>query len=118
MNRTIYIAGPMRAAPFFNFPSFDIARDRLIASGWQVISPADMDREHGFDALDMPPDSDWNDLSQVPFTIQECFDHDIEAVKRADAIFMLKGWDKSTGAQAEYWCAKWLQKEVLFEEDY
>jgi len=115
--KSIYIAGPMRGKPFFNFPAFDAAHDKLEDEGWNAISPADMDREHGFDALDMEPDSDWNDLSQVPFTIDECMERDLEAIKNADAIYMLKGWQNSTGAQAEYWCARWRGKEILFEEE-
>jgi len=115
--KSIYIAGPMRGKPFFNFPAFDAAHDKMEDEGWDAISPADMDREHGFDALDMDPDSDWNDISQVPFTIDECMERDLEAVKKADAIYMLKGWQDSTGAQAEYWFAKWRQKEILFEEE-
>ncbi len=46
---TIYIAGPMSGYPQYNFPAFDEARDELRENGWQVVSPADMDREHGLD---------------------------------------------------------------------
>lgn len=113
--KSIYCAGAMRNIPYFNFPAFDAARDRMIAEGWKVISPADIDREHGFDPKDLPEDTDWNDLSGLPFTIEDCFERDIEAVKACDAIYMLKGWQNSTGAQAEYWCARWLHKEVLYE---
>src|SRR6056297_1520146 len=114
--KSIYIAGPMRGKPFFNFPAFDAAHDKMEDGGWSAISPADMDRDYGFDALDMDSDSDWNDMSLVPFTKEECMERDLEAVKNADAIYMLKGWQDSTGAQAEYWCAKWLGKEIYYEE--
>lgn len=115
--KSIYLSAPMRGVPYFNFPAFDAARDRLTAEGWKVISPADIDREHGFDPKDLPRDTDWNDLSGLPFTIEDCFERDIEAVKKCDAIYMLKGWQNSTGAQAEYWCARWLHKEVLYEPE-
>jgi len=115
--KSIYIAGPMRGKPFFNFPAFDAAHDKLEDEGWNAISPADMDREHGFDAMDIEPNSDWNDMSSVPFTKEECMERDLEAIKKSDAIYMLKGWQNSTGAQAEYWCAKWRSKEIYFQEE-
>jgi hypothetical protein len=116
--KTIYIAGAMRSKPFFNFPAFDAARDKLCKEGWQVISPADIDREHGFDAMTLPEDHDWNDLSDIPVTREECFDRDIEALRhKCNAIYMLKGWQSSTGAQAEHWCAKWLGLEIYYEEE-
>ena len=42
-----YVAGPMRSLPFFNFPTFDEVRDQLVKSGYNVISPADIDRAAG-----------------------------------------------------------------------
>ena len=115
--KSIYIAGPMRGISYFNFPAFDAAHDKLEDEGWNAVSPADLDREQGFDALDLLPTSDWNDLSTVPFNMKDCFDRDICAVSEADAIYMLKGWQNSTGAQAEFWCAKWLGKEIHYEEE-
>lgn len=116
--KTIYIAGPMRGIPYFNFHAFDAARDKLEAEGWQVISPADIDRENGFDAMQCPLKTDWNDLTDLPITREACFDRDIEAIRnKCDAIYMLKGWQGSTGAQAEYWCAKWLGLEVHYEPE-
>ena len=107
----------MRGKPYFNFPAFDAARDRLTSEGWNVISPADIDRENGFDPKDLPETTDWNDLSIVPFGIEDCFDRDIEAIRhKCDAIYMLKGWQTSTGAQAEYWAAKWLHREIIHEK--
>ncbi|MHB1850453.1 MAG: DUF4406 domain-containing protein, partial [Acidimicrobiales bacterium] len=44
----IYIAGPMRGVKDWNFPAFDAARDLLVAAGWEVVSPADLDRAGGF----------------------------------------------------------------------
>lgn len=105
--RTIYIAGPMRGRPFFNFPAFDAARDRLKAEGWNVLSPADMDREVGFDeSVDHEPSKQFLDAA---------LDRDIEAIKKADAIYMLRGWRESTGATAEYHLARWRHL-TIFEE--
>lgn len=46
-SRRAYIAGPMRGYDRFNFPAFDAAKDRLIEMGWDVVSPADLDRAVG-----------------------------------------------------------------------
>ena len=56
---TIYIAGKMRGIPYYNFPAFDAARDRLRECGFSVVSPADLDRDVGFDPATLPPDFDW-----------------------------------------------------------
>lgn len=117
-SKTIYVAGPMRGVEYFNFPAFDAATARLTAEGWTVISPADIDRDYGFDALDLPPHTNWDDLSDVDVTREECFDRDIDAIRnQCGAIYMLKGWQNSTGAQAEYWCAKWLGLEIHYEPE-
>ena len=107
--KTIYIAGPMRGYPLFNFPAFDAARDKLKAEGWKVLSPADMDRAVGFDpTIDQEPSKQFLD---------EAFDRDIEAIRNCDAIFMLTGWEASTGATAEYWIARWLHLSIFQEKE-
>jgi len=111
---TIYIAGPMRGIPYYNFPAFDKARERLIADEWDVVSPADMDREHGFHASTLPADHDWNTVPDG-VTLEGCVARDLEAVQRVDAIYMLDGWHDSKGARAEYSVAAWMGKEVLYE---
>lgn len=104
--KTIYIAGPMRGMPLYNFPAFDAARDRLSKEGWKVISPADMDRDVGFDETS-------KDVSKE--FLEEAMKRDLKALQKADAIYMLSGWEASTGATAEYWLARWRHIPV-FEE--
>ena len=41
----VYLAGPMRGKPNFNFPAFDYAAAKLREDGHEVFSPADKDRE-------------------------------------------------------------------------
>lgn len=108
----------MRGHVYFNFPAFDKARDELYEEGWIVFSPADIDREHGLDCTKLPLTTDWNDVDALPnFSLQEAFDRDIECIKNSEAIYMLKGWQSSTGATAEHACAKWLGKDILYEEE-
>jgi hypothetical protein len=103
----------MRGYPLYNFPAFDRARDLLTEQGWEVISPADMDRSvDGFDPTAMAPDHDWNSVpAQIDFN--ECVERDLAAVKSCDAIYLLPHWEKSLGARAEHALAAWLGKEVL-----
>ncbi len=112
----IYIAGPMRGYAFYNFPAFDAARDHWKASGQDVINPADLDREHGFDACKLSPDTDWGSYDSVPFDVCEAIDRDIEALKQCDAIYLLQGWQGSKGAKAEKALAEWLGLHVFFQE--
>ena len=88
----IYIAGPMRGKKWFNFPDFDWAKESLERAGWEVISPADLDREIGFDVASLPPDTDWSDVSKLGFDLKAAIQRDVAAILNCDAIFMLHGW--------------------------
>jgi len=111
----IYLAGPMRNIPFFNFPKFDRVAGELRKQGHTVLNPADLDRERGFDAMKCPPDTDW---SRVPagFDFDACVREDVECVLKCDAVYMLKGWHNSKGATAEKALAEWRGKQVMHEE--
>ena len=106
--KTIYIAGKMTGVPLFNFPAFDAARDVLEAEGWKVISPADLDREVGFDPL--------NETFVSKDFLDRAMRRDIEALLTCDAIYMLEGWETSTGAKAELALANWRHIPVFYEK--
>ena len=109
----IYIAGPMRGIPYYNFPAFDHARDDLLAYGHEVVSPADLDRRAAnFEASRLPAETDW---SAVPegFDLKACCARDLEALLTCDAIYMLPGWQKSRGAMAEWSVAVWRGLGVM-----
>lgn len=99
--KTCYIAGPMRGYPLYNFPAFDEAAESLREAGWKVVSPADLDRDNGFDP----------EIGEGPVPpLDDCIKRDLKAVLECDAIVLLPGWEKSTGAKAEYEVAKWAGK--------
>lgn len=85
----LYLAGPMRGIPEYNFPAFDLYAGRLRREGHIVFSPADGDR--------------WLLLStgREP-DARECFALDTQWLCReADGIVLMPGWENSLGAKAE-----------------
>jgi hypothetical protein len=98
----------MSGIQFFNFPAFDALRDELnVGQSWEVVSPADIDREYGFDATKMPEDSDWYSIPPAAGTRSEIIRRDINALLTCDAIHMMPGWRDSKGARAEFSLAVW-----------
>jgi len=115
--RTIYIAGPMRGKPLFNFPAFDEAKAYLESWGWCVISPADLDRSIGFIPEILGPDYDWTNIEKCNFSLMDTVDRDVAVLKKCDAIYMLRGWENSKGAKAEKALAEWIGLSVLHQEE-
>jgi hypothetical protein len=113
MGLVVYIAGPMRGIPFYNFAAFDKAKVFLLKHGHRVISPADMDRENGFDPWTLPNDHDWESLDG--FDLRAAIRRDLVAIQESDAIFMLEGWQNSKGATVEKSVAEWLGLDVFYE---
>jgi Domain of unknown function (DUF6378)/Domain of unknown function (DUF4406) len=109
----MYIAGPMKGYPKFNFPAFDEAAGRARKWGWEVISPAEMDRAIGFDE---------NRDGLEAFDMQAAQRRDIEAIlslkPETDVIALLPGWEKSIGAQAEKALGIWRGLKILDAEDF
>ena len=56
MAKKVYIAGPMRGRKLFNFPAFDAAKKEIGDMGCIALSPADLDREAGFNPESLPED--------------------------------------------------------------
>lgn len=101
----VYIAGPMRGYPQFNFPAFDAARDAWAARGWEVVSPADMDRQQdGLDENNPSPDQN--------HSFAHYMRRDINALLKVDAVAFLPGWEASTGANVEKVVAQALNLDL------
>ncbi len=101
--RRIYIAGPMRGLPEFNFPAFDAAARRFRKLGWLVYNPAEMDRVSGVHEFTLI-------TNPQPF-LREAMARDCTAICWSDAIGLLPGWQKSSGAGAEIVLGKLLGLE-------
>lgn len=107
-DRYVYIAGPMRGYENFNFPAFDKARDAFLEKGFNVISPADIDRSANPDA-DQVEKVDVSD--QSVFVLRDFWANFF--IKKqghpANGIVLLDGWQKSAGATGEFFLDRWLQ---------
>ena len=100
----IYVAGPMRGIPEFNFPAFHAATATLRAQGHEVFSPAERDNQHhGTDiSMNNPTGDESVAAAQHGFSIREAMAADCAWIcQHADAIALLPGWQNSRGAVAE-----------------
>lgn len=112
---TVYIAGPMRGIKYYNFDAFFNAEAMLHGRGCSVVNPARMDLDAGFNPYHLRPNYDWNIVPDNGFDFKKCLDRDIDAVRNADIIYMLQGWQNSQGAVAEKALAEWCGLEVWYE---
>ncbi len=98
-----YLAGAMRGIPLFNFPAFDEAAARLRAYGYEIVSPAEHDREIGFDETK-------NSLED--FDMKAALIWDIEQVIECDGLIALSCWENSSGVAVEMSVAKMFHKKI------
>jgi hypothetical protein len=87
----------------------------LLNKGYDVISPADLNREGGWDSLDLPLTYDW---SRPPpgLDLQKAIMRDLACVSGCDAVYVLTGRSGHLGCNAELALAKFLKKEIMYED--
>lgn len=100
-----YLAGQMRGLHRYGFPIFHHAAHVLRGKGWEIISPAEMDEDLGFN-----PDLSLEDNN---FNLQEAMHRDISALLRCDSIVLLPNWRNSEGAKLELAIAQALGLSVF-----
>jgi len=93
----VYVSGPMTGIKDFNFPAFASAAKEMESRGYTAVNPATLNT----------PNTSWND----------CMKADIRALVDCDAIVMLKGWERSNGAQIELNLAHRLGMEIMFFDE-
>lgn len=118
--KKIYLAGPMRGIPEFNFPAFHAAAAKLRAEGHEVFNPAEADnKEFGVDVSTGNNTGCENEAAKrVGMTglelARNCFLRDTNWICRhADAIALLPGWENSRGATAERALALAIGLEII-----
>lgn len=94
----VYIAGPMRGIPEFNYPAFYAAAAAWERRGWDVVNPADLDIQE-------------RAVNEEP-TYEDYMRRDITELLSVDAIALLPGWQRSEGANVEVTVAKAIGLEI------
>ena len=111
---TFYIAGPMRGYDQLNFPMFDSAAQQLAREGeYNVLNPAQMDREQGIDPANMPVED--IDLSEI--IRRDCGNILSLNPARGDGMILLPGWWESAGARAEVALGLWMGLNFMSYHD-
>lgn len=113
----VYLAGPMRGIPNFNFPAFFAAEDKLVASGHSVFNPARRDNDaHGTDiSAGNAEGCEEKAAKEHGFNLREALGADLAFIcGEAEAIALLPGWEKSKGVAAEKATADALGLEVIY----
>jgi hypothetical protein len=111
----------MSGYPNFNFAAFHQAEVKLQMEGWVVFNPAAKDIENHPGIMNNPEGDPMKAVQEHGFDFREAFLWDIEKIIKGDAIYMLRGWEQSSGATAEHKVATAMQKhypkyEILYEE--
>lgn len=117
--KRVYIAGPMRGMKDFNFPAFFEAESYLTALGYEPFNPARADNEkYGVDVSKGSGEEE-TAAAQFGFSLREALGRDLAWIAaNADAIYMLRGWENSTGAQAEWALARALKLQIMYQEAF
>lgn len=111
VGRSVYIAGPMRGIPELNFPEFYRIAAKWEKQGWRVVNPAQMDKEHGY----VPTKTQ---TSFANLSIEQAMARDLPAVASVDAIALMRGWERSQGANMELKHAIEMGKHVYDAETF
>jgi hypothetical protein len=94
----IYISGQITGYKNNNKESFANAEYRLKQKGYEVINPLDV-------CALLPTNTIYTEYMRF----------DIRALTFCDSIYMLKGWEKSKGANIELTVAQAIGLKVLYE---
>lgn len=114
----IYIAGPMRGKPDWNIAAFDRAEALLKGKGYDVINPARWDKNAELTQdMDTTPDEfDPDNVKSHKDANRKIMKADLDVIcDSCDAIYMLKGWQQSQGACAEFYLSCSIGLDVFYE---
>lgn len=104
----MYIAGPMSSHPEdFNFPAFFAAEDKLKGMGHEVFNPAQRDID------------EWGSMENIKkfANYRDCMRKDLNCILDwAEGLYMLKGWEISTGGRIEHALAVSLKLPIFYED--
>lgn len=110
--KRIYIAGPMRGYSDLNYSAFNHAMESILSDPklnkvWCVLNPVLI----GKDFSPVPID-----FIRSPQLLARLMEFELAVVKSCDAIYLLRGWERSEGALAELRVALDNKLEIYTEE--
>ena len=108
MERSIYIAGPMAGIENLNAEAFARAAEKLSADGWTVYDPVEIGELYGTA----------EEIQGDPELLAKVVKAELGFVSRADAIYLLDGWERSVGAKRELLVALGCGLEVMTAQNY
>ena len=94
----VYISGPITGVSDY-MEKFEAAEKELKEKGYTVVNPAKIN-------YGMPED----------VTYEEYMEIDIRLIDLCDAIYMIRGWEMSRGANREYGYASGLGKTIIYQK--
>lgn len=111
----LYLAGPMRGIPYFNFPAFFQAAKDLRANGHFVFNPAERDQaKYGDEVWKASPTGNLDDVKHLNFSLREALAADTQFIcLEAEGIALLPGHERSSGARAELALANALGLQTI-----
>lgn len=104
--KRVYIAGRMRGMPQFNYPAFNRAEIHLRTLGFKVVNPATMGDVYG------TPE----EINADKKLLKQLMNDELREVAQCDAIYLLRGWEKSVGARKELALALQLDLEIMMQK--
>ena len=113
----LYLAGPMRGVPYFNFPAFTKAAIQLRTQGHTVFNPAEQDDvTYG---RDISEGNFWGCVDHAEleygFNLREALGRDTAWIcAHAEGVALLPGWEGSKGTRAEKALAEALGLKVFY----
>ena len=116
----VYISGPMSGIDEMNYPKFYAVQEELEGQGYKVYNPARIAEELTPVEKDMV-----GGILNLGESIKKLSDrewltyiiHDLPYIFRSDIMYMLKGWEASTGANIEYAVALRMGLTIIYEEE-
>ena len=95
----LYLSGPMTGYPEGNYEEFRAMSARLRFKGHEVLDPSE--------------NFEGKQVGEEGITREDCMREDINNVLRADAVAVMRGWQKSKGARLEVSIAREVGIPVL-----
>lgn len=110
----LYTAGPMSHIRQFNYPAFEAIARALRGTGYEVISPAEMDSEELRAVCLASETGDPAEINHIE-TMGEILARDVKLIAdEADGVVLMPGWEQSRGARLEAFIARHSGKPVFF----